>query len=314
MLNNMSAVAVTRCNDYENLKSQIDRHFNYHGGVDNFFLRGEKVLIKPNLLAPPQNSLEPVTTDARIIIAVAEFLIDHGVLVSVGDSPGFSTVDVILEKIGARKKLQEMGAKIIEFDRPIKRLKSLSIDRAIFEHDKLFNLPKMKVHMQMQYTLCVKNMFGCVSGKRKPLLHMLLGKDEDEFSEMLLRHYESVRPAFTLMDGIIAMGRKGPRGGVEKKIGLLFSGSDCVAIDSVIVKALGLSTEEYPILRAAKKLGIGEWREDKIQILGADSVPEIPLAGIPQSSLYFYFFRVVKSVVKHYRLKRLAKRKKKNAG
>ena len=43
----------------------------------------------------------------------------------------------------------------------------IEVSRLVLEADTIINLPKMKTHGQMLLTLGVKNLFGCIVGRRK---------------------------------------------------------------------------------------------------------------------------------------------------
>ncbi len=300
----MTSVAITQHKRYDDLKKHIEKHFDFHGGINTFIQSGDKVLIKPNLLAEPKSNEEPVTTDGRMIFAVAGYLRDHGAKVSVGDSPAFSTVSGILRKIGVFRELKDIGVDIIDFNRPEERFKSYSLDIALKEHNKLINLPKLKVHCQLRVTLSIKNLFGCVTGKRKALLHLAHGDRQNDFAEMLAKNYYDIKPVFTLVDAIDVMEKRGPRGGVRKNVGLMISGVDCVAIDRVLINALGIPLDEYRILTAARDLNIGEWRLDRIKLLGESKIPSIELEFPLMLPITFSPLRVIKSTIKNALIRR----------
>jgi len=300
----MIQVGIVQCHNYLSVKEKITELFSYHGGLSSIITRGDRVLLKPNLLAPPKDIYEPVTTDGRLIVAMAELLNDFGAKVAVGDSPAFGTAHAVLNKLGVADKLNKIGVEIVEFSNPTDKRKSYTLDKSYLNYDKLINLPKLKVHCQLLLTLSVKNLFGCVPGKRKPLLHLIHGDKENHFAEMLLRTYETIKPAFTIVDGIGAMNEKGPRGGSIKNLGILFSGIDCVAIDRVIVESFGIPFERYSILKSAKELNIGEWRLDQIEFLGEKELPHISLEHPLSIPISFSPIKILISTIKNMMIKR----------
>ncbi len=62
----------------------------------------------------------------------------------------------------------------------------------------------------MLLTLGVKNLFGCIVGYRKPEWHLRAGVDREMFAQLLVHIYRAVRPAITVLDGILAMEGDGP--------------------------------------------------------------------------------------------------------
>ncbi|MDH4128108.1 MAG: DUF362 domain-containing protein, partial [Spirochaetota bacterium] len=245
-----------------------------------------------------------VTTDPDFIVAIVEIIKDFGAKVILGDSPAFSTVPDILKKIGIHDKLSNLGVRIIEFNRPINKYKSHSFDYAIQEYDKMINIPKLKVHCQLWLSLSVKNLFGCVTGKRKPLLHLVHGDKKNHFAEMLVKNYDKLKPCFTIIDAVDVMEKEGPRGGIPKRVGLIFSGIDCVAIDRVASKVVGLDFEKHPVLKAARDLNVGEWRLEKIKIKGMNNIPSVNIDFPYMLPISFSPYRVIKSTIKNMLIKR----------
>jgi uncharacterized protein (DUF362 family) len=301
----MTKVGITCSKDYSQVKDKIEEVFNIHGGARSFINSGDMVLIKPNLLVAPRGINDPVVTDPRMILGIAEFLVDYGAKVFIGDSPAFGTVKGILTKLSIADKLTSMGVNIVEFTNPDKRFNGL--DKAISAYDKVINLPKLKVHIQLLLTSAVKNLYGFVSGKRKAWFHFAHGDKLNHFAEMLIKNYQNISPTFTIVDAITVMNKKGPRGGEPKDLGLLFSGVDCVAIDRVVTSMLGIDIEDYRILRAAKDLDIGQWRLENIEILG-DKVSNISLDYPSLISISFSPIRILKSVIKNILINRKQKK------
>jgi uncharacterized protein (DUF362 family) len=146
--------------------------------------------------------------------------------------------------------------------------------------DVVINLPKIKVHGQMYLTLAVKNLFGCVRGRRKALLHQQIGGRPIEFARMLVDVCRVVQPALTLMDGIVALERTGPTGGDPRPLGLVLAGSDCTAMDRVICEIVGADCGQLLTLAAAREVGFGEGDLDRIQVLVNSKSAARPLSHI----------------------------------
>ena len=85
--------------------------------------------------------------------------------------------------------------------------------------DVIINLPKFKSHQQLKATFAVKNMFGCVSGKRKALWHFRKGGSVDDFCELLIDIYRFLNPVLTIIDAVTAMDGPGPINGKARALG-----------------------------------------------------------------------------------------------
>ena len=83
-----------------------------------------------------------------------------------------------------------------------------------------------------------------------------------------LRIYDRVRPAFTLVDAIDIMENKGPRNGAKRHFGIIFSGVNCLSIDVVMAKCLGIGIQEAPLLQTAVKHGYTGTSVEEIEVKG----------------------------------------------
>jgi ferredoxin len=132
----------------------------------------------------------------------------------------------------------------------------IAIAEEAMQSDAIVNLAKLKTHSQMLLTLAVKNLFGCIIGYRKPEWHMRAGIDRQAFARLLERIGRTLRPAFNILDGILAMEGQGPgRGGIPKELGVLMAGSDPFAVDLAVCRMLDLDPGRVPILQAAAETG-----------------------------------------------------------
>jgi len=124
------------------------------------------------------------------------------------------------------------------------------------ESDAVVNLPKLKTHGQMMLTLGVKNLFGCVVAQRKAEWHYKVGLRREAFASLLLDIAAVVRPALTILDGIVGMEGDGPRNGTPRAFRLLAGAADPLALDLVLSRMLGCPPNDFPLARAARERGI----------------------------------------------------------
>jgi uncharacterized protein (DUF362 family)/Pyruvate/2-oxoacid:ferredoxin oxidoreductase delta subunit len=244
--------------------------------MESFVKRGDKVLLKPNLLSAKTPG-QAVTTHPLVVKSVGKLVKDCGGILTIGDSPALGNWKQIASKTGMEEAAKYLGADLVSFkesvwvERKERHLfKKLEIAKEAVESDVVINLPKLKTHVQMYLTLGVKNIFGCLVGKRKPAWHMEAGKDNMGFAKRVVELYDAVGPKLTLMDGIVGMEGEGPGNGDPRSIGLIAAGRDAVAVDRVILEIVGGKVKQFFTLVAAEEMGIGEPRLDKIKILGED--------------------------------------------
>jgi uncharacterized protein (DUF362 family)/Pyruvate/2-oxoacid:ferredoxin oxidoreductase delta subunit len=267
-------VSIVRCAVYDRelIFAAVKQAVDLLGGMHAFVKPGERVLIKPNLLKgrPPEAA---VTTHPELVRAVIRLVREAGGAAMVGDSPGLGDLRKVCEKTGILDVVQEEGATLVELDDPVEvknsgRFHHFELARAAYEADAIINLPKLKTHGQMTLTGAVKNLFGCVPGKRKIQWHFNTGVNHELFAIMLTELCALLKPRLTIMDAIIGMEGNGPGSGDPRRIGVVIAGQDPVAVDVVSSRVLGVSPEKLPLIRAAAATGYGETRPDRIQVLG----------------------------------------------
>lgn len=256
---------------YDAIKSAVD----LLGGIQSFVKRGERILIKPNLLSakPPESA---ITTHPSVVGAVITLVKEAGAKPFVGDSPGIGSARRVADRTGLMGVCQEMGVEMvdltdsIELDNPKgKTFKRFQIARTALEADGIINLPKLKTHTQMFLTLGVKNLFGCVVGKRKPQWHLAVGEDREAFARMLVDLYLLLRPRLTIVDGIVGMEGDGPgSSGDPRCLGLIFASDDCIAMDTVITESLGVRADALFTTKVARADGLGETFLERIEVVG----------------------------------------------
>lgn len=271
-------VSITRSDAYgeEEVYASIKDAVDLLGGISLFVKRGERILLKPNLLAgkPPEAA---VTTHPSAIKAVIRLVKEAGGVPLVGDSPGLGGPRKTAEKCGVLRVCEETGAEFVEFKEMViaenpegHTFKRLEVAKEALGADGIINIPKLKTHAQMYLTLGVKNLFGCVPGKRKAQWHLSAGVESSHFADMLLDLSIFLNPRLTIIDGIVGMEGNGPGSGDPRHLGLVFAGSDPVAVDTAVALVLGAKPEDMPINRAARRRGMDAAYASKIEVLGKD--------------------------------------------
>jgi len=245
------------------------------GGISPFVKPGQKVLLKPNLLAgkPAERA---VTTHPALIRGVAELVQDAGAEVWLGDSPGMGSAESVARKCGIMAVVEELGIKFKSFDKPVairpqgKTFQRLEIAADLLAADVVINLPKLKTHQMMGLTCAVKNMFGAVIGLRKPQLHLKAGSDKALFALMLLELCEQLAPALTIVDAVVGMEGDGPGSGDPVQIGALLAGVNPLSVDAAAIALLGMKPDQVWTQKLAMETGRLGSRLDEIELCGVD--------------------------------------------
>ena len=246
---------------------------------------GDRVLVKPNLLRADALTC----TNAVIIAGVCRYLLDKGCKVTVGDSPGFGTTTGIAKAIGLDAALAQYGCSgvpLVTLDSPVNKPLTLGgtvgISRHALETDHILNIPKLKAHVQMRVTGAVKNLFGCISGLRKAVLHTRYGDKEKDgvpaFPSAVADIARHLPPVITLMDGIVAMHVRGPSGGRPFPAHFLAASASPVALDTAVYSMLGVTPEAVPLWHELRRRNEPGAFFEEIVLSGMD-IAEFDLSG-----------------------------------
>jgi len=304
----MSELKVTliRCSDYSrpNIAEAIERHFELLGGLDRFIKPGDSVLLKPNFIAP-RSYRHATQTHPVVIIEIARLLKDFGARPFVGDSPAWGNVFTCVKALKLEESLKKLSVPVKQLDKPRwckigKNNIKVGISSVALDADKIINLPKFKTHQQLVATFAVKNMFGCVSGKRKALWHFRKGGNFEDFCELLIEIFRFLNPAMTIIDGVMAMDGAGPIRGRTRPLGWLIGGTDPIACETICCKLVNIKPEELPIIKTAKRMGLECPDVDKVKVAG-DGFPEVVCTDFEPAKLIplrFSFLHVCKSIGK----------------
>ncbi len=245
------------------------------GGLDRFVRPGQRVLIKPNLLAGKSPD-KAVTTHPELVRAVIEAVQRAGATPLVGDSPGIGTAVAVARSCGILEVCARTGAEFVPFEETTTislgegSLQRLEIARAVLEADAIINLPKLKTHQMMGLTCAVKNLYGVVVGMRKIRLHLQAGTSKATFAELLLALARHIAPALTIVDAVTAMEGNGPGSGDPVHLGALFGGPDCVAVDTLALELTGLPPERVWTHQAALRQKLPGCRRDDLVVYGEE--------------------------------------------
>lgn len=277
----MVKVAVVRCDAYAEkaVAAAVEEGLALLGGAERFARPGEKLLLKPNMLAadPPAKC---VTTHPAVFRAVAAALLQAGAAVSFGDSPAIGSPQRVARKCGLLAAAASLGIPLADCQTPREvgfregfQNRRFVLARGVVESDGLISLSKLKTHGLTRMTGAVKNQFGCVPGALKSEYHVKL-PDADAFARMLVDLNRCLRPRLFIMDAVFGMEGNGPRGGRPRKIGCLLFSQDPVALDATACRLIGLNPYHVPTTRVGGELGLGVAAEAEIRVVGA------PLASL----------------------------------
>ncbi|MBN2105073.1 DUF362 domain-containing protein [bacterium] len=269
----MSTVSIVRCSDYDRSRvfQSVHEALDAIGGISEYVKRGQKVLLKPNMLsakAPKRG----ITTHPVVLEAMVREVQQAGGIVWIGDSPSGALKGVkrCWENTGFLEVAEKTNSKLINFEAEGSRVREKNgrkyhIAKAVLEADVVINLPKFKTHGFTLYTGAIKNLYGTLPGFQKASYHKKLPQPH-KFSQVLVDIYSLVKARLHVMDGILGMEGNGPATGDLREVKLLLASKDGVALDAVASAIMGFKTGEVDAVRLAEAEGLGEAKLEQIKI------------------------------------------------
>jgi len=279
----MASVAIVKCDDYtpSRVLRAVKEAIDLLGGIQAFVQPGQTILLKPNLLCarPPEHA---VCTHPSVVEAVASLATAAGGECSIGDSPSTGAEDGdaymrLFQITGMHDVILRTGIRPIRFDDAAvecevpgaKVFRRFLLAEEVLRANALINICKFKTHELTLLTGAVKNLYGCIVGRRKVEYHLKAGDNPEMFAQVCVDLVRAVRPTLSIMDGIVGMDGQGPSSGRRRAFRVIIASPDPVALDAVACLAAGINPMSIPMLRLASEQGVGTAEPEKIQILGA---------------------------------------------
>lgn len=282
----MIPVVRASCADYRDAERALRQALDGLGSSEPLAAAGEPVLLKPNLLAPrPADAA--VTTHPAVVEAAIRLALDLGARPLVADSPGLHSAARVAQVCGIAEVCRRYEVPLLDLGQgePAtvsgRVYRELVVAREALEARWLWNLAKWKTHTMMGLTLAVKNLYGCVPGKRKVAAHFRSGKDHDQFARLLLDLAHLLRPRLNVLDGVTALDGPGPGRGRPVARHLLLVSADPEALDWVATRLSGFAANDVPTVRRGLK--DGTLQPDTVREVGdpAEPLPFDPAPGGP---------------------------------
>jgi uncharacterized protein (DUF362 family)/Pyruvate/2-oxoacid:ferredoxin oxidoreductase delta subunit len=257
------SVSLVKCSSYDEgaVDASVSRALDLAGGIGKYVKKGDKALLKINLLSASAPE-DAITTHPSVVKAVVKQVQSVGGIPVIGDSPGGpfnrKTLEHAYEKSGMTAVAEETGA-VLNYDTASKTVsnpegrlvKKLDIISLLDDVDVVITMPKLKTHLFTRFTGSTKILFGVIPGLTKPAYHLKF-PDVGLFSDMLLDILVYVKPSLSIMDGVIGLEGDGPGAqGDAKKAGIILASQDSVALDAVATTLIGMDPLSVPILKRA---------------------------------------------------------------
>jgi len=219
---------------------------------------GATVLVKPNLCTAVPEKWRESNTAPELTEAVCEMLRSRTSRVVVAESDGLrQTADEAFAVSGYVDMAKRVDVRLLNLSHdewtavPCAPMDRVELPRTLLEADVFITLPVLKTHALTYFTGALKNQWGCLPQYDRILYHKHL-------DPMLVSLHRLLKPALAVMDGIIAMEGRGPANGKPRRLDLVLSSRDSVALDASAMRLVGLEPTRSRHIALAAREGLGQ--------------------------------------------------------
>jgi len=301
--------------DYDKLYKQLSGAITDLGGLDKYFNKGDKILLKVNLLMKRRPE-EATTTHPTFVKALADIIVENGMQVVIGDSPGGPYNKNALAGIYKVCGYEDIVKEGITLNHNYNSFTSHCDDALLMKHietidllndvDHVISVSKLKTHGMTKFTGAVKNMYGTIPGLKKAEYHYTLPAIED-FSNMLVDVCLNAKPVLSFMDGIVGMEGAGPSGGEPREVGIILAADSPYHLDVVACQVIGVDPISVPTIKRCIERNIVEKSYNDIKMLAEDidkyyidnfKIPNISGVGLLKNKVPNWLDRFVDNIIK----------------
>jgi uncharacterized protein (DUF362 family) len=294
---NKPRVSLLRCpasTSEAGITARAEEAIGMVGGLRERFAGKKKILIKPNigidrvvLTGGRQTELTEPAVVEGVIRALRE-VTDAEIII--GDAPTDDSADALYEKLGyTAMAARYPNVRMVDFGKPPfvevevpgepLQFSRYRLHHELAEADASVSVAKMKAHVSLGCTLCIKNLFGLtpwrVYGQPRVYLHDRLVR----LPRVQVDLAAFFRPSLCVVDGIMTANH-GEWHGTPVETGVLIAGDNPVSTDSVGMQVMGFNPlGDYPdhphwyrrnSILLAHQAGLGTAEPSGIDVLGED--------------------------------------------
>ena len=130
---------------------------------------------------------------------------------------------------------------------------NFTTSKLLMDSDLFINVPKIKIGRLTKITCAMKNIFGCISNRRKVQYHPFI-------NHAIVGINKLVKPHLTIVDGLVGLGS------MPVKLDLLMASQDAFSTDCIASKIIGYKPKSIDCLKIAAKENLGNF--DGIDVTG----------------------------------------------
>jgi uncharacterized protein (DUF362 family) len=282
-----------------NIKIAVDEAIQLLGGVDEVLKGKQRIMLKPNLVAPDPN----YTTKPEVVKALAELFKSSGKEICIAEgsaaADGFNFKNnvqyrtkkaeilnpmqqYVFDQLGYTSLAKELNVPLInlhsgemvDVDVPNGLMfDKITVHKSVAETDLLCSVPMMKTHVLATVTLGMKNLIGVYPGSvyysvRSFLHDRAAEKNSPGIAYEIVDMVRASKMGLTVVDASYAMEGNGPSEGDVRKMDLIIAGTNPLATDIVAAKIMGFEIDEVPTFKWAAKTGMKPSSIGEIEIRG----------------------------------------------
>jgi uncharacterized protein (DUF362 family) len=255
-----SRVTILHASSYDKNLSDLLRQ-----GLKNYALdvKGQRVVLKANLVE--YHAARRINTNPLLVAAAVDAFRHLGAgEVVVADGPGHQRdTEMLLELSGLGDAVKAARARFVDLNTDsihrvrtatkFTTLEELWLPETILNAGLVVSMPKMKTHHWAGVTLSLKNLFGVIPSVRygwpKNVLHW------QGINESIVDIATTVKPGFTIIDGIEGMEGNGPLHGETVNSQVVVMSDNLAAADATATRLMGLDPLGVKHLEYMQSLG-----------------------------------------------------------
>lgn len=248
------------------------------GGLGKIVTRESRVLVKPNLVRPSASGTG-VITDCQVTETVTKLVLEERparVVIGEGSGYGYDVIGARADTFEAFKisgtadVAERLGVDLVDLNRDAvveveipgyHVMDKVKIAQTAVESDVIISLPVLKVHRRTIVTLSLKNMKGVMPSREKKKTHRL------GLERAIIDLNTVVKPAFTVVDGLVGLGGLWSKEDAEH-LNLILASQDPVAADAVGAAVMGFDPAKILKLTLASEKGLGTADLQRIEVRG----------------------------------------------
>ncbi len=268
-----SSVALIPCSSYEEKMVPVLK--DYASRLKLPDVKNKQVVIKPNMVEFRAD--KPIHTNPNVLRWTIQLLKELGAKeIIVAEGPGhMRDTEFLLESMGVGEVCKEEGVRFVDLNlddlvkvdnaNGFNGLKKMYLPKTIMQAEQVISLPKLKMHHWVGVTCSMKNLFGCVPGRKygwpKNLIHI------KGIPATIIDLQHMIKPSFAIVDAVVAMEGDGPINGTAIETGFIAMSDDLCALDATCIRITSLPVEELSYMILAGKT-VGNVDSSMIDVIG----------------------------------------------